>query len=269
MLRECSADSLMNSILQACVGGFRIGGPFPEAHLVPFKNKGVLEAQLIVDYRGVIQALCRGGAVTKVQPRSVYAGDFFKLHYGTSERIEHEPALNPADQGNLIGVYVLFTLADGSVKFDYMSVPEIDASRAGSKARDAKAWTDHYEQMAWKTVIKRGSKTLPVSYETRRSLGAEDTDPADVERAEKPVQVSVRDTQPAQQEDAPLPESADPEREKHIRELFSMQDDYAEEYAAVMDGGPSVSEMQTGDLRACVLAIRAKVCATAEEAGQA
>jgi recombination protein RecT len=56
-----------------------------------------------------------------------------------------------------------------------MSVPEIDSVRTRySKASQGKAWTDSYDEMAKKTVLRRLFKMLPVSIELAEALKRED-----------------------------------------------------------------------------------------------
>lgn len=259
-LAECSPDSIVNAVLQACIGGFRIGGPFPESHLVPYNTKAGWRAQLIVDYRGVISAVTRSGDVTKVEVRSRRESDFFRLVYGTEPRVEHEPELDPEKRGGIVGVYAVFFLADGSTKFDYMTTREVEDVQARSKAKDSGPWQTDWEQMAWKTVIKRGAKTLPISHESRRALSAEDSDPSEVERTEKPADVvRVSDSQASSQ--------PDPEREAVLRELAQLKADHAGAYLAVVEKAPPLEEQDVAGLRVTVQSIQRKAEEMAQNEG--
>ncbi|MFW6010840.1 MAG: recombinase RecT [Gemmatimonadota bacterium] len=58
-------------------------------------------------------------------------------------------------------MYVIFDLPSGLTRFHWMSRQEVDEVKASSRASSSGPWVDWYGQMAIKTCIKRGLKTLP------------------------------------------------------------------------------------------------------------
>lgn len=163
LLLECDPRSIVFSVMQAASLGLEIGGPVPGAHLVPYKRKNVgLICTLIPDYRGLIQLAVEAGSIQSASVRLVYPGEHFKVWYGTDERIEHVPdfTIDRLDEF-LTHAYVVFILPSGAVKFEVMAKDEIDHIRATSKAKDSGPWVDWYGEMAKKTIVKRGLKTVP------------------------------------------------------------------------------------------------------------
>jgi recombination protein RecT len=153
-----------------------------QAYLVPFSNKGVLEAQLIPGYRGYIALARRSGEVQTVSAQVVYEKDHFVLQYGLEDKLEHVP-YQPTDEeienqthprGRVKGAYVVFRYKDNSYSFDYMSKADIDAIRKRSKAANNGPWVTDYGEMAKKTVIKRHAKLAPLSVEFQKASILED-----------------------------------------------------------------------------------------------
>lgn len=253
-LAECTPNSILYSVLQACVANLKIGGPFPEAHLVPYKG----ECILIPDWRGCIKAVTRSGYVSKVQPRSVWSEDLhFEVLYGTDDEIKHRPTLD-ADKGTISHVYAVFYLASGEKKFDVMSTSEVEAIRAESPAKNLKAWKDHWEQMAWKTVIKRGAKTIPIPDEDRRAIDAQEiripaSEPADAQEVVIDHRANGAASQP------------DPERAELIGQLADLEASHADAYQSVMANAPCpTTEMGLKDLRDSLRMVTNEVNASKE-----
>lgn len=181
-LLECDPHTVLNSVMQAAQLGLEIGGPVPGAHLVPFYNsrRKVMECQMIPDFRGLIQLAVDTGSITSADPWLVYHGEKFIVRGGTNPGIDHEPDYSiDRNPQAITHAYVVFTLPSGERKFHVMSRQEIDRVRGASKASDSGPWVDWYDQMALKTVIKRGLKTVPMnpnSAEARRLAMAIEAD---------------------------------------------------------------------------------------------
>lgn len=163
-------DTVIDSILRGAQCGFEIGGPVPGAHLVPFRAKlpgtdrHAMQCVMIPDYRGLISLAIDSGSILDADPWLVYEGEQFKVRGGTDRKIEHEPdyALDRSDN-KITHAYIVFTLPNGATKFHVMARADIDRVRASSKAKDGGPWVQWYGQMALKTVVKRGLKTVPMN----------------------------------------------------------------------------------------------------------
>lgn len=163
-LLECNPHSVVFSIMQAAQLGLEIGRT---AHLVPYGD----QCNMIPDFKGLIQLAVESGSIRDADPWLVYEGEPFKVFGGTNRRIEHEPVLGgDRSADKVVAAYVIFTLPDGSTRFTWMSRQEIDEVRNASRAKNNGPWVDWYGEMAKKTVIKRGLKTIPSDPTASRRL---------------------------------------------------------------------------------------------------
>lgn len=169
------AKSTPNSLLQAVLNIVQIGltlNPVQKlAYLVPRYNnaQGVIECNLEPSYQGLVKLLTDSGSVTNVYAHLVYANDDFQQILGTENTIVHKPKLG--NRGEIVGIYAVAILANGSKQVEVMDASEINEIRDSSesyksfKAGKSKSciWNDWYDEMARKTVIKRIVKYLPKS----------------------------------------------------------------------------------------------------------
>ena len=171
-LLDCTQKSLLSCVMTCAQLGLEPDAFLGQAYLVPFKNKGVLEAQLIPGYRGYIALARRSGEVQSVSAQVVYEKDEFVLQYGLEDILKHVPA--EGDRGEAKGAYVVFRYKDGSYSFDFMSTEDIEKIRTRSKAKDSGPWVTDWAEMAKKTVIKRHAKLAPLSVEFQQASVLED-----------------------------------------------------------------------------------------------
>lgn len=171
-LLDCTQKSLLACVMVCAELGLEPSNFLGQAYLVPFKNKGVLEAQLIPGYRGYISLARRSGQVQTVSSQVVYENDHFVLQYGLEDKLEHVPA--EGDRGEPKGAYVVFRYKDGSYSFDYMPKSDIEKIRSRSRAANNGPWVTDWAEMAKKTVIKRHVKLAPLSVEFQQASSLED-----------------------------------------------------------------------------------------------
>lgn len=166
-LVSCTPQSLFGGVMECLKMGLTIGGPMQESWLIPFTNKGVREATVIVGYQGYRNIIDRAKSTLDLHPRSVYEHDEFDFEFGTNPRIHHRPywAVGRPEQGPLIAVYAVARLRGGGVQLEVMPKAEIDQHRAKSRAKDSGPWVNFYDAMALKTVIRKIAKYLPKSNE--------------------------------------------------------------------------------------------------------
>lgn len=171
-LQECNKLSIVQAVMQAASIGLMIGGPTGEAALVPRKGKAVLTPMV----RGLVTLGIRSGFLRGVTPVAVYKGDGFKVRRGTENNgqgtILHEPDLDAdrEDDTKIRYVYAVFQLPDGNITFDFMNREEIERVRAVSTAAKDGPWVTWWVEQAKKTVVKRGSKLIPLSPEYRAAV---------------------------------------------------------------------------------------------------
>lgn len=166
-LAECDKASFFGSVIQCAQLGLEPGTGLGHAYLLPYRNKGKMEVQLIVGYQGMIDLAERSGKVT-IDAHVVYAKDHFKFTLGLNPTIEHDPYWGDGDRGEVTGAYAVARYADGRHKFRVLSRAEIDAARNASKSGKSSysPWASHYDEMARKTAVRRLFKMLPKSPES-------------------------------------------------------------------------------------------------------
>lgn len=176
-LKKCTPNSIVDAAAEAARLGLEPSGAIGGAHLVPYGDT----AQLIVDYRGLVELARRSGEIAAIDAAIVRQADHFKIVRGTTPSIDHVPDLvalspaDPADETNPVThVYAVARLRNGQRQFDVMTVGEIERIRARSRAGNAGPWRTDWHEMAKKTVLRRLSKTLPLTVEVRERLDMED-----------------------------------------------------------------------------------------------
>ena len=174
ILMKCSQTSLLASLMDAAKLGLEASGPLGEGYLVPYFNsqRKEYEAQFQPGYRGLVTLARRSGVLKEIDARIVHENDFILVEYGVHKKLEHRPVLS-GEPGKIIAAYAIFHLEGGGVQFDIMTLPEINAVRARSKAKDSGPWVTDFEEMAKKTVIKRGLKLVPLSVELAEAIEAD------------------------------------------------------------------------------------------------
>ena len=77
-LRQCSPISFMAALMNATQLGLEPNTPLGQAYLIPYKNKGQLEVQFQVGYKGLIDLAYRNGQMQTIQAQAVYENDVFE-----------------------------------------------------------------------------------------------------------------------------------------------------------------------------------------------
>lgn len=181
-LNDCTPESFLGAMMTAAQLGLEPNTPLGQAYLIPFRNKGVLEAQFQLGYKGLIDLAYRSGEVELVQAQCVYANDKFDYQFGLEPKLEHIPA--DSDRGELVKVYALFKTKSGGFGFEVMSVDDVKKHAAKySQAFNSNysPWKKNFEEMAKKTVLKKCLKYAPLKSEFARGISSDETIKADIE----------------------------------------------------------------------------------------
>lgn len=193
-LLTANRGSLIEAAFEAARLGLEPSGAIGGAHIVRYGQK----AQLIVDYRGLVDLARRSSEIQDIAAVIVRRGDGFHVRRGTSPAIEHTPLVEVSEEAEKGGalevthVYAVAHLFGGGVQFEVMTKAQIDAIRARSAAANHGPWRTDYEEMAKKTVLRRLCKLLPLSIEVREILERE-SEAEFVPVREEPVSPSLRD----------------------------------------------------------------------------
>lgn len=165
-LAQCTQHSLFKCLLDLSSLGLEPDGR--RAHLIPYENRktNTTEAQLIIDYKGLIELSKRSGEVKMWRAETVCEGDEFSWENGlVTHKINW---LKP--RGNLQAVYSHVRNNNGDDDYEVMTLEQVDAIRKRSKAANAGPWVSDYDEMAKKTVLRRHSKRLTLSPEFNAAL---------------------------------------------------------------------------------------------------
>lgn len=168
-LAECEPMSFIAAIMQASQLGLE-PGILGSCYLIPFYNskKGIYECTFMPGYRGFLDLARRSGQISTLVARPVYANDVFEYEFGLKENIIHKPDIQ--NRTELVAVYAVALLKDGGHQFEIMSKKEVDAVREKSQGKNAGPWTEYYDEMARKTVLRRLFKWLPCSIEMQKAV---------------------------------------------------------------------------------------------------
>lgn len=178
-LQECTPQSFLGAMMTAAQLGVEPNTALGQAYLIPFKNKGVMECQFQLGYKGLIDLAYRSGEVSNIQAQEVYENDVFEFEYGLEPKLRHVPAKK--DRGDVICYYALFKMKDGGYNFGVMSVD--DARKHGqkySKSYSFGPWQSDFDEMAKKTVLKKVLKYAPLKSDFVRAVAQDETIKKDI-----------------------------------------------------------------------------------------
>lgn len=166
-LAKADQASFLGAIMQCAALGLEPGGALGHAYLIPYGR----EVQFVIGYRGMIDLARRSGQILSIEAHVVHEADSFSCRLGLDPDLQHEPAWDAEDPGELRFVYAVAKLKDGGTQFEVMSRAQVEAIRKRSKASKNGPWVTDFESMSKKTVIRQLFKYLPVSIELAQAVG--------------------------------------------------------------------------------------------------
>ena len=179
---RCTPESLRSSLVKCAADGLVPDGRL--AAIVPFRMKIKLNgkdqwvdvAQYIPMYQGLISRARELGETFSVTANVVFQNDIWSADETDPEDMTHtRPALNQ-DRGNPVGAYVIFRDEKARVIHrEIMDLKQLMRVKAISRAKEGNVpWVVWPEEMMRKTVIRRGSKYIPMSAEMRQIIDRDD-----------------------------------------------------------------------------------------------
>lgn len=162
-LGSCTPQSFLGAMMTSAQLGLEVNTPLGQAYVLPYMNKGVMEAQFQLGYKGLIDLAYRSGEVEVIQAHIVHENDEFECQYGLDPKLTHKPA--DKDRGEPVKVYAVFKTKSGGFGFEVMSMDDVRAHASKySKAYGSgfSPWKTNFEEMAKKTVLKRVLKYAPL-----------------------------------------------------------------------------------------------------------
>jgi recombination protein RecT len=180
-LASCTKESFLGAMMTSAQLGLEVNTPLGQAYVLPYTNKGTLEAQFQIGYKGLIDLAYRSGEVEVIQAHIVYENDKFDVQYGLEPKLEHVPA--DKNRGEAVKVYAVFKTKSGGYGFEVMSMEDVRLHAAKySKAYNSSfsPWKTNFEEMAKKTVLKRVLKYAPLKSDFVREIAQDETIKSDI-----------------------------------------------------------------------------------------
>jgi recombination protein RecT len=211
-LYKCDPMSFIGALFQAAQLGLEpnIQG---EAYLIPYNIKGTMMVQFQVGYQGLIKLFWNHQSSVSLHVDKVCQKDAFIYNAAISD-IRHQ--FNPfEDRGEIIGYYASAVLKGGGKCAKVMSKDEIMSFAkkfskcwTGTEFRQYTPWREHFDQMAFKTVLKQLMKLLPKSIEIQKALMMDET----VKSKVSDEMIEVKNEIDYSTEDVQKPEPEKPEK---------------------------------------------------------
>ena len=169
-LAETTPQSFLGAMMTAAQLGVEPNTPLGQAYLIPYKNKGVMECQFQLGYKGMMDLAYRSGQISTIQSQVVYQNDEFEYSFGLEPTLRHVPA--KSNRGEATHVYAVWRTKDGSgYGFEVMSMDDVRShAQRFSKTYSFGPWQSNFEEMAKKTVLKKALKYAPMKSDFVRAV---------------------------------------------------------------------------------------------------
>jgi recombination protein RecT len=183
-LVECDRGTFFACLLTAAQLGLEPNTPLGQGYLIPRwnknlygKNQGGLECTWLTGYQGYIDLAYRSGMVTGIRANLVHEGDEFEWEEGLEPKLVHRPSTDPDRHEKPIRfAYGVVRIRDADPHFQVLSLAEIDRRRLMNEAVKKgyfSPWSNHFGEMAKKTVVRATVKYAPKSAELIRAESLE------------------------------------------------------------------------------------------------
>lgn len=146
--------SAQNAIINVAAIGITLNPASKLAYLVPRDGMVCLD----ISYMGLLHLAQSTGSIKWGQCKLVYSNDMYESNGLDTAPTHKYNAFG--DRGDVVGGYCTVKTPDGDYLTEEMSLAEIKATEATSKAKNG-PWKNFWEEMARKTIVKRASKYWP------------------------------------------------------------------------------------------------------------
>lgn len=170
-LQECTNQSILSGALLGQSLNLSPSPQLGQYYLVPYKNKGVAEAQFQLGYKGMVQLAIRSGQYKRLNALAIKEGELISYD-PLSEEIEVKLIDDEIarEKAKTIGYYAMYELINGFKKSLYWSKQKMEAHAMryskGYQARKGYTfWEKDFDSMALKTMYRRLLSTAPMSIE--------------------------------------------------------------------------------------------------------
>lgn len=194
MLKDADPQSVMDSVMTAVALDLPINPNLGMAFIVPYKTRDwSIKGTFQIGYKGLKQLALRSWQIAKMADVAVKEWQL----------IENDPLTWPTfsrsskTSEKIIGYVFYVKLLDGYEKALYMTVEELkNHGKKYSKSFEKGKWTDDFDAMARKTVIRLllTSWDIPLSVDIRNALSEENVKPQDMPSKPKEEAIDPEDT---------------------------------------------------------------------------
>ena len=170
-IAECDPMTTYNACLTAATLDLPVNQNLGFAYIVPYRNKGKMEAQFQMGWRGFVQLAMKTGQFQSLGTRAVYENALADVDSFTGE-----PKFNfqVEKEGKVIGYMAYFILLNGFRKAEFMTNEELEQHAqkySQTFKRGFGVWKDNFDAMAKKTVLKLLlSRYAPLSVEMQTAI---------------------------------------------------------------------------------------------------
>jgi phage RecT family recombinase len=172
-LLNADRKSLFMACMQAAGDGLLPNGN--EAAMVVYRTKSGNVAKYMPMVAGILKKVRNSGELLSICCNVVREGEEFKRWVDENgDHLNHTPSFST--NKNIIAVYAIAKTKDGGSYIEVMSEEDVERVRNSSKAKDSGPWSDWWDAMAKKTVIRRLSKKLPMSSDLEEVIRRDDED---------------------------------------------------------------------------------------------
>ena len=150
--------TVIQSALKAATYDLPIDTALGYAYVVPFRNKGTMEATFLLGYKGMLQLALRTGVYKTINVVDVREGELKRYDRLTEEvEIDFVEDEDEREALPIVGWAGYFRLVNGTEKTIYMTRKQIEAHEKKHRKGQymGKDWRDDFEAMARKTVLRR------------------------------------------------------------------------------------------------------------------
>ena len=120
-LQQCNPQSILSESLKAASIHLPLNKALGRCYVVPFKNKGVLTAPMVIGYKGYIQLAKNSGKYRNINADVVYEGQITYTNYLTGEiKIDHAPTSD-----KVVGFFAYIEELNGFNKTLFMTIEQI------------------------------------------------------------------------------------------------------------------------------------------------
>ncbi|KKL23150.1 hypothetical protein LCGC14_2428300, partial [marine sediment metagenome] len=147
-IAEASIKSILTACMKAAADGSLLDGR--DAALVTYRTKDGSVAQYLPMVYGIFKRIRQSGEISTFGAYVVYENDEFSITRGTNPSLHHVETIR-GERGDPIGCYSICKFKTGDVDFEWMSMADIEAVRARSKAKNSGPWVTDKTEMMRKT----------------------------------------------------------------------------------------------------------------------